>query len=226
MKRLAIALLTAMLCCTAMAQDDLEYRWEIGAGAGILGYQGDFSTGLFSNVQPVGMVVLRRVINPYMALRAAVSYGKMKGSSKDVATYYSQYAGNEYTFDRTLGDLSITYEYNFWPYGTGRDYRGARRLVPFIFGGVGVSYAKGGEDNVFTANIPIGLGVKYKMNERINVGVEWAMHFSLSDKLDGVADPYGVKSSGMFKNTDCYHALMLTLTYSFSPKCTTCNKDF
>ena len=41
------------------------------------------------------------------------------------------------------------------------------------------------------------------------------MHFSLSDELDGVKDPYSVKSSGAFKNTDCYSALEVTLTYSF-----------
>ena len=63
------------------------------------------------------------------------------------------------------------------------------------------------------------------MAERVNVGVEWTMHFSLSDKLDGVADPYGIESSGLFKNTDCYSALLVTLSYSFSAKCRTCNKD-
>jgi hypothetical protein len=51
------------------------------------------------------------------------------------------------------------------------------------------------------------------------------MHFSLSDKLDGVSDPYAVKSSGLFKNTDCYSALQLTLTYSFMAKCRTCHNE-
>lgn len=67
--------------------------------------------------------------------------------------------------------------------------------------------------------------MKYKIGPRLNLGLEWAVHFSLSDKLDGAEDPYGVKSSGLFKNTDCYSALKLTLTYSFMPKCITCNKD-
>ena len=52
------------------------------------------------------------------------------------------------------------------------------------------------------------------------------MHFSLSDKLDGAEDPYAIRSRGPFKNTDSYSALSLTLTYSFSPKCANCNKDF
>lgn len=80
-----------------------------------------------------------------------------------------------------------------------------------------------GEKNVFTGNVPLGLGVKYKIASRLNLGVEWAVHFSLSDELDGVRDPYNVKSSGAFKNTDCYQALQVTLTYSFKARCSTCH---
>ena len=140
-------------------------------------------------------------------------------------TYYPDETTRAYSFDRSLTDVSVTYEYNFWPYGTGRDYRGAKRITPFVFGGIGATYVSGGEKKVFTANVPIGLGIKYKLKERLNVGLEWSMHFSLSDELDGIADPYGIKSSGAFKNTDCYSGLMLTLTYSFKSKCRTCNND-
>ena len=45
------------------------------------------------------------------------------------------------------------------------------------------------------------------------------------DKLDGVTDPYLIKSSGLFKNTDCYHILQFTVTYSFAEKCRTCHND-
>ncbi len=51
------------------------------------------------------------------------------------------------------------------------------------------------------------------------------MSFSLSDKLDGVEDPYGIKSNGMFKNTDCYSTLRLSVTYDIMAKCKTCNND-
>ena len=122
-------------------------------------------------------------------------------------------------------DLGLSFEYNFWPYGTGREYRGAKRLTPFVFLGIGGTYAKTGDESVFTANVPIGVGVKYKLGRRLNLGLEWAAHFSLSDKLDGVADPYGIESSGLFKNTDCYSMLKFTITYSFMPKCKICNKD-
>ncbi|HAG31866.1 MAG TPA: hypothetical protein DCL18_00240 [Prevotella sp.] len=216
-----------MLCATltASAQQDDEYLMEIGGGVGMVAYQGDFNGKITSGMQPAGAIVWRRLLNPYMGFRVTGMMGKLKGDATRVETYYPDETTRAYSFDRSLTDVSVTYEYNFWPYGTGRDYRGAKRLTPFVFGGIGATYVSGGEKKVFTANVPIGLGIKYKLKERLNVGIEWSMHFSLSDELDGMADPYGIKSSGAFKNTDCYSGLMLTLTYSFKSKCRTCNND-
>ena len=216
-----------MLCATltASAQQDDEYLMEIGGGVGMVSYQGDFNGKIPSGMQPAGAIVWRRLLNPYMGFRVTGMMGKLKGDATRVETYYPDETTRAYSFDRSLTDVSVTYEYNFWPYGTGRDYRGAKRLTPFVFGGIGATYVSGGEKKVFTANVPIGLGIKYKLKERLNVGLEWSMHFSLSDELDGIADPYGIKSSGAFKNTDCYSGLMLTLTYSFKSKCRTCNND-
>lgn len=220
---LLLLMLAAML--NMNAQTDDEYLMEIGGGVGFLGYLGDYNNVLTRDLQPMATLLVRRNLNPYMGLRLAASFGKLKGDERDVKTVYPSTGGTPYSFSRTLTDVSLTYEYNFWPYGTGHDYYGAKRLTPFIFLGLGGTYAGGDGSSVFTANVPIGLGLKYKVGQRMNVGVEWAMHFSMSDKLDGRKDPYGITSSGMFKNTDCYSVLQLTLSYSFMPKCTTCNKD-
>lgn len=225
MKKGLVTLLMLCATLTASAQQDDEYLMEIGGGVGMVSYQGDFNGKITSGMQPAGAIVWRRLLNPYMGFRVTGMMGKLKGDATRVETYYPDETTRAYSFDRSLTDVSVTYEYNFWPYGTGRDYRGAKRLTPFVFGGIGATYVSGGEKKVFTANVPIGLGIKYKLKERLNVGLEWSMHFSLSDELDGIADPYGIKSSGAFKNTDCYSGLMLTLTYSFKSKCRTCNND-
>ena len=218
-----LLMLAAML--NMNAQTDDEYLMEIGGGVGFLGYLGDYNNVLTRDLQPMATLLVRRNLNPYMGLRLAASFGKLKGDERDVKTVYPSTGVTPYSFSRTLTDVSLTYEYNFWPYGTGHDYYGAKRLTPFVFLGLGGTYAVGDGSSVFTANVPIGLGLKYKVGQRMNVGVEWAMHFSMSDKLDGRKDPYGITSSGMFKNTDSYSVLQLTLSYSFMPKCTTCNKD-
>ncbi|MBQ0073401.1 MAG: outer membrane beta-barrel protein [Prevotella sp.] len=235
----AILMLLLAITITASAQDDVEYRMEIGAGVGMTTYHGDFSSALFKKSQPAGAVIFRRVINPYTAVRISGMYTGIKGSTEGKSTYYPDLAENGYSFSNPLADISATFEYNFLPYGTGRDYRGAKKITPFISLGIGMTYAscKGGTwdysmpnpysstKSVVTANIPIGVGVKYKVASRLNLSLDWQMHFSLSDNLDGIKDPYRVKTSGIFKNTDCYSTLMLALTYSFSPKCQTCHKD-
>lgn len=232
LSRLFLILLGLTASMVSRAQDDVEYKWEIGAGAGLAGYLGDLNTKLTSNLQPMAAVVLRRDFNPYMGIRLNVAAGKLKGASTDVddclpgyATQGHASAGEYYEFSRTLVDVGAVYEYNFWPYGTGKEYRGAKPLTPFIFLGLGATYAGGGGESVFTANLPIGVGVKYKLSARTNLSVDLGMHFSLSDKLDGLVDPLQVKSQGAFKNTDCYSMLQVSLTYSFGPKCVTCHND-
>lgn len=236
-----IVALAIIACATsAKAQDDVEYRMEIGGGVLLNSYQGDFNSALFSNMKPGGAVVFRAIINPYMAIRISGMYTGIKGELKDAGTVYPELQEKGYSFNNSLADLSIAYEYNFWPYGTGKDYRGAKRLTPFVSLGLGMTYANckdgtwdysksaspySSTKSVVTANIPLGVGVKYKIKDRMNLSLDWQMHFSMSDLLDGVKDPYRITSSGIFKNTDCYSTLTLALTYSFSPKCPTCQKD-
>ena len=159
-----------------------------------------------------------------IALR--ISNGKRKGNADNLKTWSPETLPQEYSFRHSTTDVCLTYEYNFLPYGTGRDYRGAKPLVPFVFIGPGASVASGGDSKTAASvNMPVGLGLKYKVGKRVNLGLEWAVHFSQSDELDGFKDPYGIKSSGLFKNTDCYSVLQLSLTYSFMQKCRTCNSD-
>jgi len=228
-----VAIVLSCLPATKVcAQSEPEYLMEIGGGVGVTGYLGDFNSKLTSDLQPMGSLVLRRLFNPWAGLKFSASAGKLKGSAKDVETFYpdvqpdvdpSEYKRLVYDFSKTLVDVSAVFEYNFLPYGTGNDYRGAKRVVPYIFGGLGATYVNGDGSNVFTMNLPMGLGVKCKLAKRLNLGVEWGIHFSMSDELDGVKDPYYIKSKGAFKNTDCYQTLLLTLTYSFKAKCRTCH---
>lgn len=223
--RNVLVVMLVMLSSASRAQSDPEYLMEVGAGVGMVNYLGDFNGNLTKNLQPGASLMVRRLFNPYMGLKLNAMYGTLKGSSKDEKTYYHDYVENVYSFKNTLIDASLTFEYNFWPYGTGRDYRGAKRLTPYIFVGLGATFATGNGKNAFTANLPVGIGAKYKVADRLNLGLEWGIHFSLSDELDSVKDPYYVKSIGAFKNTDCYSALMVSLTYSFMAKCRTCHNE-
>ena len=202
MMRIATILIVCHLSpITSWAQTEPEYRMEIGAGIGAVTYLGDFNGNIFHKMQPMGSLVAKYRMNPRMALAMNVSYGQLKGASRNAESYYPGLA--DYSFKSSLTDVGLRYEYNFWPYGTGKEYRGAKRLTPYIYIGIGVTVAKPNTTEV-------------AMN----------MHFTSSDELDGIKDPYGIKSSGVFKNTDCYSHLRLSLTYDLWAKCKVCHNDY
>lgn len=222
----ALAFLLAVAAGAGHAQTDPEYRMEIGAGVGLVAYEGDFNASILKGMKPMGSALAKYRLNPRMAFAFNITYGKIGGSSDGTATWYPEYADSVGSFSSTLVDAGVRFEYNFWPYGTGREYYGAKRLTPYIALGLGLTSASvEGGGSTFTANLPIGVGVKYKVGTRLNLALEWAMHFSLSDKLDGVDDPYGIESNGIFKNTDCYSMLQLSVTYDIWAKCRTCHND-
>jgi len=211
------------------AQEDPEYRMEGGVGVGMVNYLGDFNSNLGKNYKPLGALLAKYRFNPRMSLAMNIGYGTLAGSSKDTETWYPEdvqtpLTPREESFSHSLIDVGFSYEYNFWAYGTGQEYRGARRVVPFISLGLGATYASA-PGGAFTANLPLGLGVKYKIGQRWNLTAQWGMHFTMSDNLDGVKDPYTIVSNGLFKNTDCYSRIQVSVTYDFWAKCKTCNND-
>lgn len=204
-----------------MAQDEPEYRIEVGAGAGLIAYTGDFNGNILKGMQPWGTLVARYHLNPRMALAMNIGTGKIKGSTDDMETWNPI---ERYEFNNQITEADLRYEYNFWAYGTGQEYRGARPLVPFITLGLGLTHHSGDNSGI-AMNLPIGVGIKWKIASRLNLTAEWVMRFTPSDNLDGREDVYGIKSSGLFKNTDCYSVLQLGLSYDLWAKCKTCNND-
>lgn len=205
-------------------QDEVLYRLELGAGVGA----GFTVTDVKGDIGLSGAAIARFPLNPRMAVKTIFTYTQMKGSTDNVSAFYPadpNASGPDrfsYSVSSGIYDLSGLYELHFLPYGYFKGYQGFHRIVPYIQAGFGLCYGAAGKS--FTANIPLGLGVKYKVGERLNLGLDWLFHFSLSDKLDGLQAPLGIKSEG-FRNKDHYTSVMLTLTYDLNPKCPTCNRD-
>lgn len=210
----------------AIAQE--EYTWELGGAIGGSFYMGDAnSSTLYKNTGVAGGFMARYLLNPRMAIKSNLIAGRISG---DTRNFKNMYPNGEYaTFQRTIFDLGAQFEYNFWGYGIGNTYRGDQRITPYILGGIGFTFAPKPAKTVFTANIPVGIGVKYKAAPRINIGCEFTMRFSLSDQLDvtekeglQLKDPYQIKGKG-FKNKDSYSFTVFFITYDLFPKCKECN---
>ena len=65
------------------AQDEPEYRLELGAAAGLVTYVGDFNSSLVKGMQPWGSLVAKYRMNPRLATALNIGMGKIKGSTDD-----------------------------------------------------------------------------------------------------------------------------------------------
>ena len=218
------AVLAAILWATApeaSAQED--YRFEVGGGLGMTGYLGDAnSSSLWSHPGVDGTLLFRYIRSPRIAFKTGFYLGTLSGDTKDMDDVLPD--GAQFKFSTTFFELSEMFEFNFFNYGMGERYRKLKRWSPYITGGLGAtlwsvdSYIGG----AFT--LPLGIGARYKINERLNLGLEFLMKKTFSDRLDGcdLSDPHAIKS-GFAKNTDWYSTLSVTLSYEFSKRCATCN---
>ena len=73
MRAVLLSVFSLLVTFAANAQDEYEYKMEIGAGAGMVSYEGDFNGSIVKNMQPWASLILRRVLNPYMGLKLDIS---------------------------------------------------------------------------------------------------------------------------------------------------------
>lgn len=212
------------------AQDNQDYKMELGAALGGSFYQGDFNSRFYGNLAPAFGAMARWHLNPRMAVKGFLGCGGMKGKSADVNQFMPQdpESGAVSTqrrmseTDGSVWSLDFSFEYNFWPFGLYPGYEERSRLTPFLQAGFGVAYGTVGK--AMSPSVGLGIGAKYKLTERWNIGLDWSYHFTLSDKLDGVEAPLGIRSSG-FRNKDHFCQTLIYLTYDLFPVCSNCNKD-
>ena len=218
---IAAAILMAALSPVAMAQED--YRFDMGGGIGTTGYLGDANTAnLMQNPGVDGQILFRYIHTPRWHFKSAFCFGGIRGDSSQMTNVFPD--GKQYKFTSRFYELSEVGEFNFLPYGMGEYYRHLRRFTPYIAAGLGVTLFSNEGGTAFSMVMPIGGGVKYKPSLRWNLGLEFLMKKTFTDKADSpmLSDPYAIES-GFAKNTDWYSTLTFTISYEFSKRCATCN---
>ncbi len=216
-----LTLVVLLLSNEARAQED--YRFEIGGGIGMTGYLGDANTAnLYRNPGFAAQGIFRYMLNTRLALKTGIYGGTLSGDTSQMTDVMP--GGANYKFSTTFFEASELFEFNFFPIGPMGDYRKLKRFTPYITGCLGLTMWTTSGYTGFAPTIPFGVGVKFKLKERLNIGLEWLMKKTFTDKLDSpeLSDPHTIKSS-FAKNTDWYSTLTITLTYEFSKRCAVCN---
>lgn len=218
---LALVLLLVAWGAPRMAAQEDTYRFDIGARAGMAGYLGEASSGVFAHPGAMAGATFGYLADARWALRGVLDVMSLSGNTADMANVLP--GGKQYSFKSTVADLGARMEFNFFGYGIGETYKKLRRWSPYLTLGAGLSLAACNGQTNLGFNIPMGVGVKYKLKERWNLAAEFSMTKVFSDRVDGnLADLYEIQSS-FIKNTDWYSRLSLSVSYEFGSRCVTCH---
>lgn len=215
------------ICCLSLsATFAQDYKYEIGGGLGTAFYMGDANKSTpFKNMNIAGEAIFRYNRSFRWAYKGNLVVGGVSGDTKN--------SGNKFPYDmntsfsRTFVELGGQVEYNFFNYSDKYAFLGTKRFSPYILAGVGVTMGTG-DKTFFGLNIPLGVGIKYKWKERINLGFEFSVRKLFGDDFDDTGsdglsldDPYKIKSS-FIKNKDWYCLTMFTITWDFGLRTQDC----
>ena len=207
-----------------------SHKWEVGLDAGVFVYQGDLApsvAGSWKTIQPGLVLQATRHFNPSFSVRAQLLRASLAGNESLYATpaYMQQ---RNFRFHTPLTELGAHFLWR--PFFTHRDPNFLPRWQPYAFAGMALAklqvfrdatninttyFAEG--SNFYTGlvqdfahptpsllfTIPMGLGLRYAMNERWGLKVESNYRFTFTDYLDG----FSKSASSSWK--DSYHSATL-----------------
>lgn len=225
--RLCYLLLTVLLVSITSLSYAQEEKWDGGFFLGASNYMGDLvEPDLFdlSNTNIAFGFMLKRNISQSFGVRLGLTSGKI--SSTDLN--YDNRKNRGYSFENRLTELSLLGQWE--PLASNR-YRGGKFhkiLSPYLFAGAGLAFSNpeadfnGDDTNLIQMDknteektlitVPVGIGLRYDITRKWNLGLEIGLRPAFSDFLDGVMQ------AGDPSNEDWYTFGGLTLTTRFGAK--------
>ncbi|MDZ4839159.1 MAG: DUF6089 family protein [Bacteroidota bacterium] len=191
-------------------------EWEVGVMAGMSGYQGDLTPGIFdfNSAKFAGGILVRYNVSRYFTLKGNVYLGAYSGDDRN-STKPQAVTRNLAVYSNIL-DIGANAEINL-----GGWLPGSRNMktCPYVFGGFSVfkfdpenrdpvtgNYVRlqplrteGQETERFNErkryslsqiSLPFGLGIKHNLNDHWNIGFEFGARKTFTDYLDDVSTTY------------------------------------
>jgi len=217
-------------------------QYEVGVGLGGATYTGD----IIRRIDPTqigihGTLFGRRNFDNAWSLRAGLSISRLNATDSVRPIDPMTMARNAY-FRGTLVEGAAVMEFHFLDY---LSYQSVSRYSPYGFMGLGYMFFSGsgqshagdpdaGGYSLGTPIIPFGLGIKYKLKERLILSMEFGFKPTFTDFLDKIdasenylprfiEDPDTAEQIlnqqaldfGNRNDKDWYYFLGLSLSYSF-----------
>lgn len=205
--------LLVLLCIIPLllAKGEINAQSRYFAEIGILGggtfYLGDASSVPFTNLNAAYGGFLKYKLNERYAFGLQATGGKV-----NIPAFESIKAHTT-----SIADVEALAEFHFFDYGLGRKHSQTKRATPYIFAGVGCVIYE--QNAAFT--IPFGVGAKFKLSERTNLGITWSIKKIFKDDFDQIDNPRALNKS-VFINNDWYSSFTLAFSVDFWQFCRTC----
>lgn len=190
------------------AQDGIVQEGEFGIGVGASHYFGDLNTrAKLNRAKMAASIFFRKNFGNYIAARVGASFAQV-GYSDKYNTHNQYMLLRNLSFNSKVWELTLQGDFNFFRFMPGDP---AFSFTPYITLGAGIfsydpyAYLKGQKVNLrplgtegqgsntyssMAICIPFGGGVKYALNDRINIGFEVLHRFTNTDYLDDVSKQY------------------------------------
>jgi hypothetical protein len=216
MKKLLFGTLVILLSGTGVSAQEqaITQEGELGISAGVSQYFGDLNPNPRFNTPNLALSgFFRKNLNNYVALRVAASYAFLAYS--DTHNSYNEFMyRRNLSFNTNIWELAVQGDFNFFKFIPGSNFH---RFTPYITFGVGMfnynPYAFYQGQKVYLRQLgtegqgsaaypdrkpygsmavcfPLGAGVKYSLNSRMNVGFEVLYRFTTTDYIDDVSTTY------------------------------------
>jgi hypothetical protein len=197
---------------------EFKHTIEIGPTIGSSFYLGDANNTWMKNSQPAFGGVIRYPLDT----RFAVS---VEALTSNIAGQYTQDGkdGKENSFKNSYFYTSAQVEFNFFSYDRYDLTLESSTISPYILGGIGiVTYSSA------TEVLKGGVGVKFKLSNRLDLNCQWTMNKTFADNLEGVVgqlnDPNKLNKSA-FLNNDYFSVLSISLTIALNTQSCNCITD-
>ena len=198
---------------------------ELGLFGGTAYYVGELnpSSQVINKVRPAVGFFYRKNLNYRYSLRVGVNYAQLSATDQFSATEFSKF--RQLSFSSNLIEGYTTLEFNFLPYQINNHI--TSKYTPYVFIGVAVFSSSPEVENtngsaintselIVTPSIPFGVGVKFNLVQNLGLALEWNMHKTYTDEIDGLPQTYaGGYQLSNSNNNDWYSFLGITLNYKF-----------
>jgi len=209
-------LLATLIIClpfASFAQNSIVQEGEFGVGIGAAHYFGDLNTRAKLNRPKLAAgIFFRKNFGNYIAMRVSGNYAQLGYS--DIYNTHNEYMHRRnLSFNTNVWELALQGDFNFYRFMPGEpDFR----FTPYVTFGISAfnydpyAYLNGQKYVLRTLGtegqaidslhrkpyssmavaFPFGVGIKYSINERINLGFEVVYRFTNTDYLDDVSTTY------------------------------------